>query len=138
MTNEIATIEETNELGNFKRDIYSSIKGNDFQTKKDILKAITNCESLADYIGKTVTIKDVVAQEVEMERDGEIKRGVRIVLIDADGVAYACVSSGVKSALDNVFAIMGEPNEWPEPQTFNIVQKKGNNGYKFTTLEIAD
>lgn len=127
-------------LANVTSTVYCSIKGDDLATKKLIFNAVSNSKPLKDFIGKTLRIKDVIAQNVRLEdmnNKGEFNDSVRVVLIDEKGEAYGTVSSGIMNSLTNMFAIVGEPHEWGEPLPMKVNSKKGRRGFDFLSLELA-
>lgn len=127
--NDIITVENANQLS-----IWSSIKGDTQGDRLKVFAAVQNAESLDDHIGEEIRVRDIVMQDVEMINDNgvtEIRK--RIVLIDDEGSAYACVSRGVQTAIANLIVIVGEPT-WEPAIPFVPTKKPGNNGYKYTTL----
>lgn len=92
MNNEIATIsDQVNDLNNGKVSVYSSIKGDDFASKTRVLAATTNAARVDENIGKTIMLKDVVVQAIDIsdtdDKTGEVTNteAARIILIDDDG-----------------------------------------------------
>lgn len=141
MNNEIATIsDQVNDLNNGQVSVYSSIKGDDFESKKRVLAATTNAARVDENIGKTIMLKDVVVQAIDIsdtdDKTGEVTNteAARIILIDADGSSYAAVSTGLFRALTNLFGILGEPHTWPEALPIQVVKEraKSNAGHYFT------
>ena len=55
----------------------------------------------------------------------------RIVLIDADGLAFECVSVGMYSAIRKLVAIYGAPT-WEPPLTVTVKQKSVGKGSMYT------
>lgn len=127
-------------LANVTSTIFCSIVGDDIESKKRIFNAVSNSTPLKDMIGKTIAIKDVIAQNVRLEdmnKPGEFNDAVRVVLIDPDGVAYGTVSSGVMNSLTNLFAIVGKPETWAEPMNVQVNSKAGRRGFNFLALELV-
>lgn len=106
-----------------------------------IFNAVNNAQSLEDLINTrtTISVSNVIIQPVETvdRATGEQLQRNRIVLICEDGAAYGCMSTGVETALRNLFAIVGNPDEWEHAITMRPVKLQGKNGFKFTTLELA-
>src|SRR6187402_309416 len=81
MSNDIQQIDSAS------KSRYTSIKGSDLATQKKIFAAITNAQSLADHLNKTINLKHVIIQPVTTENEkGEIENFLRTVLIADDGV----------------------------------------------------
>lgn len=86
---------------------YSSIKATDTATKKLVVNAMNNAESLADYEGKTLNVIGVFTKPgIRRARD---KNGVdtpctSTTLVCEDGTAYFSQSEGVRNAVDNFMA----------------------------------
>lgn len=88
------------------------------EAEQDLLFNATNgdCERLKSQVNKKLLIKNVYVEVVELaNEDGEIQKAPRIVLMDANGKGYACVSMGVYSSLQKIFTIYGEPKTWKKP-----------------------
>lgn len=129
-------------LVNPKTDMYCSIKKMDTKEEKmKIFNAINgNGKRIAEMLGKTIMLKDVVAHSIQLmdEQTGEIIDTVRVVLIDDKGESYAGVSAGIMNSLSKIFMIYGEPENWEEPIKVEIQQKSTRNGNnKVNTLEVV-
>lgn len=123
------------------KDGYSSIKGDDLDTRKRVFTAVSNAENISDHLGVTFNVVDVIVQPVssENEETGEIEEYERTVLMTADGGAFAASSSGILTALGNLLTIVGEPSGWPDGGiALQVVEKKSRkNGYRFMTFELV-
>ena len=86
---------------------YSSIKVTDTATKKLVVNAMNNAESLSDHEGETLNVIGVFTKPgVRHARD---KNGVdtpctNTTLVCEDGTAYFSQSEGVRNAADNFMA----------------------------------
>lgn len=86
---------------------YSSIKATDIATKKLVVNAMNNAESLSDHEGETLNVIGVFTKPgVRRARD---KNGVDMpctntTLVCEDGTAYFSQSEGVRNAADNFMA----------------------------------
>lgn len=86
---------------------YSSIKATDTETKKLVVNAMNNAESLSDYEGETLNVIGVFTKPgIRRARD---KNGVdtpctNTTLVCEDGIAYFSQSEGVRNAADNFMA----------------------------------
>lgn len=118
---------------------YSSIKGDDMDSKLAVASALSNAESLSDNLNKHLAVKDLIVQHVELvnEQTGKLESAPRITIITADGAAYSATSIGVFSAVKQLLGVVGEPETWTKPIDMFAVSEKGNNGYKYTTLKYG-
>lgn len=108
MTNEntqIAPMDNCTDL--YTPSSYSSIQATDTATKKLVVNAMNNAESLSEYEGKTLNVIGVFAKPgIRRARD---KNGVDMpctstTLVCEDGTAYFSQSEGVRNAADNFMA----------------------------------
>lgn len=132
--------QDVSNLANTGSSIYCSLKGNDLDTKKKIYNAVSDSSPLHDMIGKTIKVRDIIAQNVQLEdmqNPGEMVDTVRVVLIDDKGKAFGTVSSGVMNSLQNIFAIVGQPESWADPLPVIVREKTGRKGFRFLSLELA-
>ena len=145
LTNDVATVDLIEELKNPNGAFYCSIT-NDGTRKSAI--AIYNAingadESIADHIGETLEIVNVVAHPITLpdEETGEIINCLRTVLLDKNGKSYTAVSQGITSALSRIFSLVGTPDNgaWEkEPVKMKIKQVKTRNGQnKVNTIELV-
>src|SRR5690606_1115300 len=116
----------------------STFSGDDFATKAKVFDAITNPEPISDHLGETIQLANVVAQSVEVADDeGTLNEAARVILIDADGQAYAGLSDGLLRSIQNLFGILGMPNTWPGPLPVKVTEEKSRKGFKFFTIKLA-
>lgn len=86
---------------------YSSIQATDIATKKLVVNAMNNAESLAEYEGVTLNVIGVFTKPgIRRARD---KNGfdtpcTNTTLVCEDGHAYFSQSEGVRNAADNFIA----------------------------------
>ena len=108
MTNEttqLATMNACTDL--YTPASYSSIKDTDIATKKLVVNAMNNAESLSDHEGATLNVIGVFTKPgIRRARD---KNGVdapctNTTLVCEDGTAYFSQSEGVRNAADNFMA----------------------------------
>ena len=119
--------------------IVTTMTGTDLDSRKATLNAVTNAEPVADHLDKTINLVHCVFQAVtinDANTGGEVE-AVRTILLDADGSAYAAISDGLMGSLRDVFGIMGQPAEWPEPLPVQVQEKRSNAGRRFMTLVLA-
>lgn len=139
MTNEntqLAPMDNCTEL--YTPSSYSSIKATDTETKKLVVNAMNNAESLADYEGKTLNVIGVFTKPgIRRARD---KNGVdtpctNTTLVCEDGTAYFTQSEGVRNAADN-FMAAGLFDE-DEIVPMKLVSSKLPNGNTRKTLVLV-
>lgn len=108
MTNEdtqLAPMDSCTDL--YTPSSYSSIKPTDTATKKLVVNAMNNAESLSDHEGETLNVIGVFTKPgIRRARD---KNGVDMpctntTLVCEDGTAYFSQSEGVRDAADNFMA----------------------------------
>jgi len=125
-------------MGTGVSNVYSTIIGDTPEARIAILEAVTNAEPIADHLDEIIQLKDVVVQATEIgQEDGSERDALRIILIDSEGKSYAAVSDGLFKAMQNMFAILGNPNTWTEPLPVKVVEVRGRRGFKFFTIKIA-
>lgn len=144
--NEIMVVKEDltpskiDSLTNSENTFFSSIiDDGSRKAKVAIYNAINSAdEKLDDHKGEVLSITDVVAHTVNLldEQTGEIIECTRIVLIDEKGKGFECISLGVYSSLQKIFAIVGLPH-WEEPLKVKAVEQKTRKGFKTLTLELV-
>ena len=118
--------------------LYSSILADTFEGKKQTLNAITNSVAIADHLGATINLANIVVQVVEMvdEKSGEMTDQPRVILVDADGTAYHAISSGILKSVENTIGMLGEPSTWPEPVPIQVAEERGRNGFRYYTIKF--
>lgn len=118
--------------------VYSSLVGDDFETKTQLLSATTNSVPISENLGKTINLKNVVVQGIEMtnEDSGEIQQVPRVILLDDKGTAYHAISKPVFNAVKNFIGILGQPSTWPKPVPVKVVQE-GTGNRKYFVLRLA-
>lgn len=116
---------------------YSSIKPTDAATRKLVVNAMNNAESLADHEGEVLNVIGVFTKPgIRRARD---KNGVdtpctNTTLVCEDGTAYFSQSEGVRNAADN-FMAAGLFNEGEIVQ-MKVVCSKLPNGNTRKTLVL--
>lgn len=110
------------------------------EEKKVLYNAMNNPDKrIEEVINIPINIRDVYAEQLEFidEKTGEVMPGVRIVLIDTDGVSYGCASKGIYSALCKLFKVFGKPT-WENGITvIPITQQSRRENRKIYTLKLA-
>lgn len=113
---------------------YSSIVGDDFETRAAVLEAVMSSESLADNLGATIDLANVIVQQIEMPdtQTGELRPVPRVLLIDASGRAFHAISGPVFRDVQNIIGILGQPSSWPKPLSIRVVQEGAGTRRYFT------
>ena len=117
---------------------FSSLQATTDEEKANLFNAINNPdERLSDCINMTINAKDLFVEIVECTNDetGEKTHCPRIVIVDAEGKSYQCVSVGVYSALKKIVQIFGAPT-WAKPIPL-VVKQVTKGARKMLTLNIA-
>jgi hypothetical protein len=112
-------------LASGRATVFSTMTGDDFDTKLALLDAVTNSAAIADNLGKTIRLVNVVVQTVEMpdEQTGELQELPRTILIAEDGTAYHAISMGIFRAVETVLGVVGQPSTWPSPLNIQVTRE---------------
>lgn len=105
--------------------VFSSIITDDKESRKRFYNAVNgDVQKIGDYIGKTITVKDIVVQNTTVTdtETGLVEAVVKSTLVDVDGVAYCAFSKGIFTSIRNIFDAFGTPDEWDEPLTVEVKQ----------------
>lgn len=147
MTNEVMVREDfapttmLDSLMNPENNFFCSIEDDGSKKSKiAIYNAINSAEkSIADMIGKTIEIADVVAHPITItdEQTGEIVETLRTVIIDKNGVAYQAVSGGINNSLQKLFSIFGMPSWKKDPVKVEVKQVATRNGVNKVNTLVA-
>ena len=117
---------------------YSSIQATDTATKKRVVNAMNNAESLSEHEGETLDVIGVFTKPgTRRARD---KNGVdapctNTTLVCEDGTAYFSQSEGVRNAADNFMA--AGLFEGGEVVPMKLVSSKLPNGNTRKTLVLV-
>jgi hypothetical protein len=138
MSTEIATT--TSPLAGLaaQNGIFTTVKGDDFQTKTKVFNAVNDAENISELGGKPFEISDMVIEATEFvnEKTGEIEPAVRTIFITPDGKAYQAFSGPVFNAAKRILTLLGDPSQWPAPLKVKVTEEgKGiNRFYKLTLV----
>ena len=122
------------ELSAEQTSMFCSIQGGTHESKVAVFNASNNPDhKVGDYINKTIVVKDVLAELIEVQNDetGETEVTPRVVLIDVNGESYQAVSKGIFNALKKAIAIFGAPT-WDEGLPVLIKQVSVGRGSMLT------
>lgn len=116
---------------------YCSLTPETPEQQKGLYNAVNApAHRLSEYIGKQITVSDVYVEVVTITNPdtGEVQKAPRIVLFNAKGESWTCVSAGVFGALKKLFAIFGTPDAWAKPLTLEVKQIERGNGRRLLSL----
>lgn len=142
ITNEIAlnTTPESNALANKisgmsdgVQGFYSSIEGDDFETKLVVLEALTDSVPLSENLNKVIMVQNVIVQMVEMldTNSGEMKPQPRVVLIDEDGKAFHGISQPLFRDVEQWLGTLGKPSTWKGSLPVKVTKAGSGNSQYF-------
>ena len=140
MSTEITTTTAANPLAgmNVTNGIFTTVKGDDFETKAKIFNAVNDAKPVSDLSGKPFEIDDLVIEAAEFvnEKTGEIEPSVRTIFITPSGDAYQAFSGPVFNAAKRILALLGDPSAWPAPLKVRVTEEGSgkNRFYKLTLL----
>ena len=144
--NEIAVIDAP--LGNLGQEIaslesgvmemFSSIQADTFAGKLANLKAVSDSSPISENLKKTIKVKDLIIQKVDMidEESGELKAQPRVILVSEDGKAYHGISNPLYRDVKNILMLVGHPSTWEHALPIQIEQA-GTGTRKYFTLKLA-
>lgn len=121
--------------------VYSSLTGDDFETRLRVLSAVQQATPLGDVLNEPFTLKDVVIQEIEMTnpQTGEVGPAARVILLTDDGRALYAISKGILSAVENFIGMLGQPSNWPDTGVrVKMVSFKARIGKGYTLQPVFD
>ena len=132
----VAFTTENTELGTVQHFIDTSTR----EGKIKLYSALQNAEKLDEHLNEPLDMTNAVAQAVQVTDDqtGEISNTVRVIIVTADGKAYAATSPTLAAGLNTMFGIFGTPNTWTEPLTIKVVERRSRRGFKFFSIEPVD
>lgn len=140
MSTEITTSVAANPLTGLSvtNGIFTTVKGDDFETKAKIFNAVNDAKPVSDLSGKPFEIADLVIESTEFvnEKTGEIEPAVRTIFITPDGDAYQAFSGPIFNAAKRILTLLGEPAHWPAPLKVRVTEEGSgkNRFYKLTLV----
>lgn len=105
------------------------------ENKSQLLSLIQGqAQKLGDKIGEVIAAEHVLVHRVEViTEDGEAMDADRIVIVAADGAAYAGTSIGIRRSLQYIMALYGVP-PWRPNLNLKIGQLNTRRGFRTYTL----
>lgn len=125
-------------LSQNKGRVMSSFDLSTDEGQTETLQYLQDNELLADHVGEIIRIKDVVAHKVTIvdDKTGDVSDGMRTIIIDDKGKAYAATSQGVTNSLAQIFSIKGEPQTWKKPVSVKVAQKRSRTNAMYHVLTL--
>lgn len=137
-TGGMTAAEKIDALASGAATVFSTFTGDSQADRLRIYDAISTAEPIADHLGETIMLANAVAQLVEVaDEQGELQSAVRVILVDADGSAYAAISDGLYRAMVNLFGLLGSPSTWTDPVAVKVVEQRSRKGFRFYTIKTA-
>lgn len=140
MSTEITTSTDSNPLAGMTvtNGIFTTVKGDNFETKAKIFNAVNDAKPVSDLNGKPFEIADLVIESTEFvnEKTGEIEPAVRTIFITPSGDAYQAFSGPIFNAAKRILTLLGEPAQWPAPLKVRVTEEGSgkNRFYKLTLI----
>lgn len=140
MSTEISTSTTTNTLPGMvaTNGIFTTVKGDDFETKAKIFNAVNDAEPVSDLGGKPFEIADLVIEAAEFvnEKTGETEPSVRTIFITPSGDAFQAFSGPIFNAAKRILTLLGDPSQWPAPLKVTVTEEGAgkNRFYKLTLV----
>lgn len=128
-----------NELACIENDgFYSSLKVDTHEQRVAFYNATSAPdEQLRDHINEVLYIRDVCAEPVDVTDDktGEVRRAVRVIMVDVNGVSYSTLSAGIYNSLKRVFGIFGAPT-WENGLALKVKQMNSRERQVLTLVAV--
>lgn len=140
MSTEITTSTAANPLAGMAvtNGIFTTVRGDDFETKAKIFNAVNDAKPVSDLSGKPFEIADLVIESTEFvnEKTGEIEPAVRTIFITPSGDAYQAFSGPIFNAAKRILTLLGDPAQWPAPLKVRVTEEGSgkNRFYKLTLV----
>ena len=130
---------ELSNMNNGQLGLFSTITGDSFEDKANLLNALSNSEPISENLRSTIRLANVVVEAVDMadEATGEVKAQPRAILIDAEGKSYHMISGPAYRDVKRLLAVMGHPATWPQPLPVHVVQE-GQGTRKYFTVKLGE
>lgn len=113
---------------------YCSIKADSLADKIKLLNALESCDVMLNDVAPTeIIVKDVYVQPYEKKMEnGDVKQKYRTILFDTEGKSYITTSTYFYFTISKIFSVLGTPDTWENPFTFEIFKKALKNGKALT------
>ena len=140
MSTEITTSTAANPLAGMSatNGIFTTVKGDDFETKAKIFNAVNDAKPVSNLSGKPFEIADLVIESTEFinEKTGEIEPAVRTIFITPSGDADQAFSGPIFNAAKRILTLLGDPSQWPAPLKVRVTEEGSgkNRFYKLTLV----
>lgn len=121
-------------------DVYCSFVPDTPEGKKALYKAMSEADcKVSDCLNINIDLKDIYVEMVQILNDatGEYQPVPRVVLFDRTGKSYGGNSWGLMRSVERLLRVYGDPGEWGEPLTVQVVQQAIKNGKRTYTLRCV-
>lgn len=132
--------EQIKNLNSGQLSIFSTIKADNQAAKLALYDAVTDAYPVAEFLDQTINLIHVAAQVVKVKQDdGSMVECVRTILLDENGTAYAAVSNGLFSAVQDFLGVVGMPESWEAGAIpVRVVSMMSRSRFRFYTLKLAE
>lgn len=98
-----------------------------------------NTAALADMIGNSIFVQDVIAHKTRMvdQNTGVVSDLIRTILITPEGDGYSAVSDGVNNCLKKLFGLLGPP-PWSPALELQPFQTRTSSNRQVLLLRAVD
>lgn len=122
-------------------NVVTTFEDSSWEARTATFDAMTNALRIDDNFGTVINLRNWVIQPVSMPVDEKdpskgTQLSPRIILIDEDGTAYAAISTGILTSLQNLAGVFGKPADWPSAIPVTVSEQKSRAGFRFMTLSI--
>ena len=124
-------------LSKGQSSVFSTISGEGFGPKAALLNALSNSLPVSENLNKGIDLVNIVIESIDLpnENTGAIETQPRVILVDAEGVAYHAISGPFFRDVQRLLSIMGHPSGWPAPLPVKII-KGGQGTRQYFTLKL--
>lgn len=135
-----------------RSNVFSTIKGDDFDSKAALYAATTDSLAIAENLNKPITIANLVVQVIDLVKKDQAGNPVvnpatgevvtvevpRTILVDVDGTAYHAVSNGIFKSVENLLGIFGsDVASWGGRVTVKAVREGSGTSQYFTLVPVT-
>lgn len=119
--------------------IYTGVQPVSFSDRVSMMKAVSGSEPVAENLNKVMNAVNIIIQTLEMadETTGELGQVPRITIVTDEGKSFSAISSVLLRDVTLLFAVMGEPRDWPGAVPM-VITREGTGNRKYFKLEVLD
>lgn len=102
-----------------------------------LYNAMTEALPLTDHLNTAIDLVGYTAQIVEFNNEEKEKQeGIRLILTDANGVSFSCMSDGIMKSIETLVGVYGDPSSWKSPKRVKAVEE-GKKPRAYLTLKAV-